>query len=208
MHGGAGAGGATGAAATADANLHPRLAGCPGANGGSADAAYTPGNGGAGGGAIEISAQGTITIAGSINVAGFGGKGGDEHTGGGGGGTGGAIFLEASNITIAATANLCADGGAGGEGGGNPQGGGDGDNGKCNGTSAAKSNEVATFGGLGGDGGYSGVPAGGDATQEADPSVATGGGGGGGSVGWIRIRSVSLPALGIGAVITPTPQTN
>jgi hypothetical protein len=78
--------------------------------------------GGGGGGALQITAHGSMAIAGRILVN--GGKGGDSgEAGAGGGGSGGAILLQASGAIEVGCENLEAQGGARGQTfGANPSG--------------------------------------------------------------------------------------
>ncbi|HEY5950857.1 MAG TPA: hypothetical protein VIV40_35435, partial [Kofleriaceae bacterium] len=75
-------------------------------------------SGGAGGGAIQISAGGTLTLAGAIDTGGGGGAAGtncsSDGAAGGGGGSGGMIYLQARGF--AGTGKLGANGGGGGGG--------------------------------------------------------------------------------------------
>ena len=94
-------------------------AGSAGSEGGNEPCTLGPG--GAGGGAVQLYALGTITIRGGINAGGGGGTGGGtggecNDTGGGGGGAGGVIYLQAERIVFSGT--LAANGGGGGAGGG------------------------------------------------------------------------------------------
>lgn len=153
---------------------------------GGASGATAYGEGGAGGGAIQVSAgQAVLLLAGSlVNAGGAGGQGA-----GGGGGAGGAILLEAPSVKIAGT--LAANGGAGGandpigkpvgenahpdataaKGGvadsGNPQ-----DNGGDGAAGATKNGAPGTYGG--------------GKTTSALKDAA---GGGGGGAGRIRLNS-------------------
>jgi len=78
------------------------------------------GFGGAGGGALQLTAWTSITISGKVNAGGGGGhKGGSpdifgEHTGaGGGGGSGGAVIMEAPQVTVDGVVAANGGGGAG-----------------------------------------------------------------------------------------------
>ena len=155
--------------------------------------------GGAGGGAIQLFAKGTIRILGSgrIHAGGGGGSGGtncpvgptaNKGGGGGGGGSGGAIFLQARVVDHAGI--LAANGGAGGGPGVQSQRGEPGQDGLI-GTQPALGGMLATV--TGGNGGTRDVAplAGEDASSGA-------GGGGGGAVGRIRIvASEMLTGTGI-----------
>jgi hypothetical protein len=155
------------------------LAGCRGGSG--ATQVAPPNAGGFGGGAVQISAAGTITVAGGIFTNGAGGSGGALSSGGAGGGSGGAILLEARTIDLAATAVVTANGGGGGEGGDSDNLGLRGEDGK-QGTAVAEGGErIGGFGGSGGDGGAEDPPGNGLLGGE-------GGGGGGGSSGQLLFR--------------------
>ncbi len=204
---GRGVGGPGGAPYPNATELSPLHGGCAGGGGETSGGAGTPGAGGRGGGAVQVTAQGTITVGGVIDVTGVGGGGTTMRTGGGGGGSGGGILLEAASVSILGSAVLCADGGAGGEGGGNPNPGAAGGGALCTGIAGATTASFNTFGGAGGDGGFRGQPSG----ANAGPTSQTlgGGGGGGGGVGSIRVRSVAVPPSIAGtAIVTPAPRTN
>jgi hypothetical protein len=121
---------------------------------------------GAGGGGVQISAAGTVTVTGAIQTNGSGGtSGGAGQNGGGGGGSAGDILLEGTTVTHAGT--LSANGGSGGSGG--------------------------TNGGTGGSAGPAGTN---DGSAQAAPgngggasSAGRGGGGGGGSYGFVVINA-------------------
>ena len=104
------------------------LGGGGGGNGGGfvAGVCGNRGRGGPGGGAVQISAIGKITIGitAGIDVGGAGGAGGcknngsDQFSGGGGGGAGGMVVLESvAGIELQAGSAIAASGGGGGEGG-------------------------------------------------------------------------------------------
>ena len=157
--------------------------------------------GGHGGGALQFSAIGTITIAGQIDVSGGGGQGGThlrvEGNGGGedpeagsGGGAGGSVVLEAVGEVIV-TGEIDLRGGGGGgaahclhdcgaspeNGNGGSDGGGGGTSGTCRSCDRDRQpTEVA--GSRGGNGGSS-TP-GGTSDSVADGGNSGGGGGGGG----------------------------
>jgi hypothetical protein len=125
--------------------LIPLLGGCPGGRGGGC---YT--KSAAGGGAIQISAAGTLTITGEIQANGGDGLPGCLSKGGGnGGGSGGGILLE-GNIVDTTDGDLSVKGGDGGNG---------------------------RAGGLGGDGANSSDLEGG--AGEPEFTTGAGGGGGG-----------------------------
>ena len=91
------------------ARLRGGCAGQPG-GGGSAN------DGGVGGGAVYLVSAGTISVTGTIDVSGAGGKGRNAEHGGGGGGSGGMIVLHAASIATMQGTLLIADGGGGGGG--------------------------------------------------------------------------------------------
>jgi len=162
----------------------------------------SPGSGGtipgSGGGAIQISVMGSLTVDGTITTGGGGGNGG-VSTGGGGGGLGGMLLLEAG-ASIDGAGFLTANGGAGGGGGG---GGGTATAGlagcpRCA-TPATGGASSGTGSGYGGNGGASGTAA------SPGTNAMYGGGGGGGGVGLIWLRS---PTINITGLASPTPRTS
>jgi Lectin C-type domain/Domain of unknown function (DUF2341) len=117
--GGAGNNGAAtvaGSAAEGNASLVPLRGGCKGGNGGVASGTAT---GGDSGGAVQISATGTVTVAsgGAITAAGEPGLiGSTAEDGGGGGGSGGAVLLQGSSTpVISGSVSVVGGGGAGGQ---------------------------------------------------------------------------------------------
>jgi hypothetical protein len=100
--------------------LTPLLGGCPGGTGGGCK-----NNGAAGGGALQISTAGILSITGTIKAN--GGEGikscNPPNAAGSGGGSGGGILLEGHPIAAADTATLEAKGGNGGHGGNTAAGG-------------------------------------------------------------------------------------
>ncbi len=144
--------------------------------------------GGAGGGAVQLSARVSITVAGtgSIHAGGGGGKGGGNCAAldaGSGGGSGGAIYLEAPTGSIAG--GLWANGGAGGAG--RENGSDTGLDGRDGTVSQAPAIGATSFGGdrNGGNGAAFNGTMLIDATAGGD---MTNGGGGGGGIGRIVIR--------------------
>ena len=121
--------GGTGGAARGMTDAKPLLAGCAGGNSGTECEA----TGGAGGGAVQISAAGSLTLTSTSVIATNGGAGGtgrtegggssncntgsNSGTGGGGGGSAGDIVLEGHNAML--LGSVTATGGAGGASGGN-----------------------------------------------------------------------------------------
>ncbi|HKU36870.1 MAG TPA: C-type lectin domain-containing protein [Polyangiales bacterium] len=156
------AGGSAGAV-RGNANLVPLLGGC---NGGKSGAL---GNSGRAGGAVQISALGTLSVSGQITANGSVGviPSLSQH-GGSGGGSGGAILVEAGKLSLAASA-LSVNGGPGTNGAGS------------GGAGGASSTSSSVAGGDGGSG-----------------SATSGGGGGGGGYGRIRSqeRAISLSPCG------------
>lgn len=180
-------GGAGGPADNADgAKL---LGGSGGGNGGFGTALCsdpTRGRGGVGGGAIQFSAVGGISISGTFDLGGGGGSGGcanngsaDDYRGGGGGGAAGSIVFEsATSVQVNSFAAIVAAGGGGGEGGENNANGMDGFPGQADPAGIA-------FGGVGsgGSGGNGGRASNGSAFTPFGGLGNASGGGGGGSAG-------------------------
>jgi len=143
--------------------------------------------GGAGGGAIQLSAGTSINLGAMIAVGGGGGGGGRQcmanvWSAGGGGGSGGAIFLQA--LAISGAGSLAANGGGGGGGSSNP-------------TSGSAGNDASGFGVA--TGGPPAFPAGGggngaatSAAQAGEDDAGGNAGGGGGGVGRIVL---AIPAV-------------
>ncbi|MBN8611155.1 MAG: hypothetical protein J0L92_11250, partial [Deltaproteobacteria bacterium] len=98
--------------------LSPLAGGAAGGNGSGSTA--NRGVGGRGGGAIQISTRGQLTLNGSILVTGGGGgpglRGDGTSGSGAGGGAGGAVLLEGVVVTYGASAQLDVRGGGGGAG--------------------------------------------------------------------------------------------
>ena len=187
----AGAGGASNAS-----SLTPLVGGCPGGSGAPNEA-----NGAAGGGAIQLSVAGTLTIAGTVATPGRGGLGGSSTAGGGGGGSGGAILLEANTLNIAASGALTANGGSGGCGGQNNSSGSNGVSGSTGDATPAQPSCGASSG-IGGTGGTGTFDA---ANGGSGRGATAGGGGGGGAVGRIRINAT---ACSLSGVRSPVPASN
>jgi hypothetical protein len=186
---------AHGGAAYGSPSLVPLLGGGPGG------VLTDPEGGGAGGGAIQLGARTSITIAvgASINVGGGGGEFGGETSGQGasGGGSGGAILLEAPAVTIAGT--LAANGGGGG--GGTSSHVPSGANGSASATAAAGGvSEGISPGGGGSAGAHI------DGSNGSDTATRTAGGGGGGA-GRIRINTATGVAAVTGATLSPAATT-
>ncbi len=176
-----------------DPTLEPLVGGGPGGRGLFGDP------GGAGGGALQITAGDLVRIesVGRIDAGGGGGGGGmPASTRGGagsGGGSGGAIVLEAPTVEVLGLVGAC--GGGGGSGAERTTGGLAGADGTMK--------VVPAPGGLRGPV----VPAGGDGSDlvgDAEPGedgMDSGGGGGGGG-GRVRIQNLS-GALSLGSQVAP-----
>lgn len=113
--------GSVGAAGAAYTSIPTTLLGGSGGGGGSCfiDAVGTfsgGGGGGGGGGVVSLSADGMVTVSGTIDCSGGvgGDKGASNAGAGGGGGSGGSILLVGSSSAI--TGDLDVGGGAGGDG--------------------------------------------------------------------------------------------
>ncbi|MEQ8276345.1 MAG: hypothetical protein RMA76_25280 [Deltaproteobacteria bacterium] len=191
-------GGGDGASANGTPELVPLLTGCAGGDGNAP--------GGRGGGALEISASGSILVRGHVDAFGEGGRGGDRRAAGGGGGSGGALLLEADVVTV--EGGLFANGAGGGQAGGED----DDDDGE-HGDDGAAATSVANGGSAGpgatgGDGatGLVEALAGEDGRSGAGGSGGDRpGGGGGGGVGRIRINA---HRCALGGEMSPAPSTD
>lgn len=141
--------GASGGVVRGTPDLSPLLGGCAGGKAGGCDTA-----GGAGGGAVQVSAAGTLTISGSVLANGGDGSlpcGASDEGGGTGGGSGGGILLEASVVSNAG-ATIRAAGGDGGP---------DGDFFHCGGKSGGAGSTDPAQGGRDGTDCVAGSPGGG-----------------------------------------------
>lgn len=181
-----------------DGMLSPLRGGCAGGHGGQ-KAVNGATFGGAGGGAIQLSVAGTLSVSGTIAAGGGGGQRALLlEDGGAGGGSGGAIFLEAESVASTTAAWISVNGGGGG-------GGYDHDAMAPNTVAGANAPPRSSAGGVGGAadnfGGRGGNGAG-ATTMAAAGAEAThsntllgqfgaGGGGGGGGLGRIRLRDQS-----------------
>jgi len=96
-------------------SLTPLRGGCAGGRGESLDTS-TAYHGGSGGGAVQLSVAGTLTVGagGIVSAGGGGGTVIGRRGSGSGGGSGGAILLEATLVDISAAAGIRAHGGSGG----------------------------------------------------------------------------------------------
>jgi hypothetical protein len=183
--------------------LTPLRGGCRGGTGGRAHSSggamdSVGGFPGAGGGAIQISAAGMLSISatGIVTVSGGGGlKGADPHDGGGGGGSGGALLLEGAAVEGVSGSWATANGGGGASGSGSASGGNHGTDGfTASGVNAPGGVGVGNGGGGGRGGAQAGKP---DDGSNGTGSLGTGGGGGGGGggVGRIVVRGIYACAL-------------
>jgi len=137
------------------ASLVPLLGGCPGGIGGLCGSAGS----GAGGGAIQLSVGGTLTLSGTVRANGGDGPnrcGG--YLGGGGGGSGGAIKIDAVDL-VTSSPTIQANGGDGGDSRssyGTTNGGSGSTNSSAAGGDGEPTGEIGAdlFGGGGGGGGY------------------------------------------------------
>ncbi|MGV3624803.1 MAG: MopE-related protein [Archangium sp.] len=190
--------GAMGASNGTD-DLIPLRGGCRGGH-----AQPTNTQGGAGGGAIQFSVAGTLTVGGQIGAPGrTGGGAPTQGNGGGGGGSGGAVLLEANVLTLQSTARVTANGGGGGEGSRGAAGN-SGEDGHTDDASPAEGGrDGSDAGGNGGNGaaGNTGATNGGAPTMND-----AGGGGGGGGHGRIRFNprtTCTVPANTVSPAYSP-----
>jgi hypothetical protein len=163
--------------------------GCRGGNGGRGTGpSARPGNGG---GAIQLTARETITIAGTLSAGGEGGAGGASDGGGAGGGSGGLIDLDAPSISIEATAVIAANGGGGGGGSRTTVAGMAGQSGQTSGTAAVGG--VGSNNTNGGNGSSATVIDG-----RAGDNGGDGAGGGGGGAGYVVLHhDAAASVLGV-----------
>jgi len=175
--------------------------GCRGGNGGEGDDEGSPSiPGGAGGGAVALSARLALVVDGPIHAGGAGGTGGTRPSGGaGGGGAGGLIWLAGETIRLNNTAVLAANGGGGGEGGDNGDPGGPGDDAQSEGTPARGGTTGPSNGGGGGNGN--------DGFSAGSPGIVgpsnSGGGGGGGGPGIITLDAPDAAIINNAQTISP-----
>ena len=154
------------------------------------------GAGGDGGGAIQLVAATSITVAGVIHVGGKGGLNSGVFDGTGtlsqqaaGGGSGGSILLESLAVTVSGT--LAANGGGGG---------GDVSGADATGDAQPATGGVADATHAAGGAGSAGATLGGQAGTSAANSTS---GGGGGAAGRIRINSHTAQASLTGTLSPP-----
>ncbi|GMU59218.1 MAG: hypothetical protein AMXMBFR34_09810 [Myxococcaceae bacterium] len=189
--------------------LVPLQGGCPGGQGGAADVSPAPG--GRGGGALQLTVGGTLSVTGLITAYGAGGAGGMydavDTGGGGGGGSGGGLLLEANVFTMGTAGTLTANGGGGGQGAAEASGTGtapSGANGSPVAAGPAPGGASSACGGNGGSG-AAGSTAAQSGLNESCSSGGSGGGGGGG-VGRIFIRAASSCTVPPTVTISPAAQ--
>lgn len=193
---GAGSGAGLAGTAAPDRSLRPLRGGCTGGQGHDSSNRWIA-DGGAGGGAVQLSAASTLTVAGTISVSGGGGRGGvsgsADDNGGGGAGSGGAILLEANALSVTTTARLVANGGAGGGGRADATGSGEpGQSGALDTSAVAVGGKGATA--VAGDGGHG--AAGSTGSTAGSPGSGTAGSGGGGAgLGVVRLNAASSCAI-------------
>jgi hypothetical protein len=177
--------------------LVPLRGGCDGGRGGRSNVADVTDTavGGAGGGALQLTVAGMLSVQGTISVSGGGGRhGANNGDGGGGGGSGGALLLEAGDIVVAQGAWLTANGGSGA--GGNPRSynqATDGQDGLWKALTPAPGGLGYNDSGAGGPGATN--AAGGDGASAVGQNGRAGGGGGGGH-GRIMISANSGCSMG------------
>lgn len=182
--------------------LQPLTGGCAGGRGhDSSNRLFALG--GFGGGAIQISAAGSLTVDGTVSTSGGGGQGGlsglVDHNGGGGGGSGGAMLLEALDLSLTSNARLTCNGGAGGGGREDAAAVG------LPGQDGALATATPALGGqrgtpLAGDGGAGAAGLVAPTTGVAGVGIV-GGGGGGAGLGRIRLNGVSSCSIAAGGVV-------
>jgi hypothetical protein len=205
----------TAGVATGDQKITVLTGGSAGGNSRCPVNSTTPSNsgvGGAGGGAIQLSARLTLIINGKIVAGGGGGAGGrncnnptnGDLDSGGGGGSGGAIYIQTLQLVLNVGSGVYANGGGGGGGsvfssGVKPGGAGsDGDSGAQSDGGGGGNGDATRTGGKGGSS-AAGPATGGDGNY---------GGGGGGAVGRIAVHgtvpSAALPSFSPAPfIITP-----
>jgi hypothetical protein len=179
-------------------NLPTLRGGCSGGPGGDAP----PSTAGLGGGAVQISAAGSIRCESNVSANGTGGGPGSNDASGGGGGSGGAVLLEANELDLRTGCRITANGGGGGGGAGNGGAGSSGGNGSPTSGTPAPGGANQGPGGMGGNGAAGALVPG----NGSDSSGGAGGGGGGGASGRILLRNVGTGNCKYSpTVVSPTP---
>jgi len=218
---GGGVGGSAGGDLTGAVTLAGAVAGMPYETpfllaAGSPGGATIGDNAGKGGGALQISACGDISIGSfvTIDASGSGGEGGTlTELSGNGGGSGGSIIIEGATCSSLA-GTFVANGGGGGQGGSLAATGSGGAGHEWSTTSAISAGAAGGDGimgalgggGAGGTGGASSKPAG---TPGTSAGVGVGAGGGGGAVGAISIGvSPLVTAMPAAPATSPLPSVS
>jgi hypothetical protein len=177
--------------------------------------------GGHGGGAVQLTSDGKITIGAMGGVLAPGGPGEagglteapTEITGGGGGGAGGTVFLEAREIEIAGFVSVNGGGGGGGDAATDER--------RASPGGPAKPTEAATGGagvdddgfppdgegGAGGDGSFGTKLQGRPGEGKTNLNSVRAGGGGGGAAGRIFLRAGDVTYVD-GSVVSPSPTSS
>lgn len=207
--------GSAGGAAYGNSNGIPLLGGATGGQGGGPPASTLAyGKPGAGGGAIQLVACGSLVLGASpplIDVSGGAGRGGNGSQttiaqSGGGGGSGGAILVEALQISVESgatgPAQLTALGGGGGGGGGYMATGGDG-SGSTGGIGATNAGNGGSWTGATAQKGGASLTTSGGSTG----IFTFGGGGSAGAPGYIRLNVLQPVALDAGAFMAIPPMS-
>ncbi len=185
--------------------------GCPGGDGAAEENGGNAAPGGQGGGAVQVSVSGKLTVRGVISALGNGGRSAQvRRGGGGGGGSGGAVLLEANSIRFEAS-KVVANGGGGGAGAVNENYGGSGTAGQVNDEPAPGGTSTVLVGkdGYGGRGGAEkGDAQNGNSGGSPVVGVKIGGGGGGGAVGRIHFRSITGCSASGMRVVSPAAEAD
>ncbi len=159
--------------------------------GGPRTATFAVYGGGGGGGVVLVSCRGTVTIDGTVDLGGGGGRGGflDTNTnlavGGSGGGAGGYLVIQAWQVLI--SGRVFANGGGGGAG----------YTGSSSGENGGDGSQSAVAGGAGGTG--TGQGGAGAAAGAGAASGTHAGGGGGGGMGFLQ----TYTPMNVTPTITP-----
>lgn len=198
---GGGTGLGDGGLAGTNPTLSPLTGGCVGGRGHDSSNRYEA-PGGPGGGAVQITTSGVLTVSGTISSSGAGGLGGAQldHNGGGGGGSGGAILLEGLQLWLSSSAKLTCNGGAGGGGREDSAGLG------VPGQDGALATALSAVGGQGGSPGAGDGGSGAAGLTPPAPGVfgasVFGSGGGGAGLGVIRLNGVSSCSIDAGVLLS------
>jgi hypothetical protein len=157
--------------------------------------------GGAGGGALQLSALGNLKFDGTVAAGGGGGRTSEGNwRSGAGGGSGGAVYLESPSITLGASSGLYANGGGGGST--SP-----GTGGSCGSPAASQDGQTSL---IPAKGSHCGTGYGGNgAASTVTATNGTGNGGGGGGLGRIVLRTLpsSTPAIST-SNLSPDPASS